>query len=137
MQLRHLRLEIFSTFSEGFWIFEAHFVIKNFLIKKCVVCNQHYRNIHDPRTLVNAFKFSILLLLGLPKTLETLLKNLRKGTQSSVKWQDWGQQPFKEMNSSMGVFEGVNQIRSSFLKSLRQPNRKFWAKMSFTSLFSW
>ena len=29
----HLRLEIFLTFSEGFWVFEAHFLITNFLIK--------------------------------------------------------------------------------------------------------
>ena len=63
-------LEIFSTFSQG------------------VVCNQHYRNIYDPSKLVNAIKSSILLLLGLPIILETLLKNLRKGTQSSVKLQD-------------------------------------------------
>ena len=100
LQFRYLRLKVFSTFSEGFWVFQAHFVkkiqegcgynllVKTFLIEKCVVCNQHYRNIHDPRTLVNAFKFSILLLLGLPETLETLLKNLSQGTQSSVKLQD-------------------------------------------------
>ena len=90
-----------------------------------MVCNQHYRNIHDPNQLVNAIKSSILLLLGLPITLETLLKNLLKGTQSSVKLQDWGQQPFKKMNSSVDVFDDVAQIRGSFLTSLRQPNRKF------------
>ena len=50
--------------------------------------NQHYRNIHDPSKLINAFKSSTLLLLGLTVILETLLKNLRKGTQSSVKLQD-------------------------------------------------
>ena len=56
--------------------------------------NQHYRNIHDPSKLIKAFKSSTLLLLGLPVILETLLKNLRKETQSSVKLQDWGLQPF-------------------------------------------
>ena len=50
--------------------------------------NQHYRNIHDPSKLIKAFKSSTLLLLGLPVILETLLKNLRKETQSSVKLQD-------------------------------------------------
>ena len=87
LQLRHLRLEILSTFPYDFCVFEAHFVILIFLIKKRLVCNQHYRNIHDPNKLVNAIKSSILLLLGLPTILETLLKNLRKGTQSSVKLQ--------------------------------------------------
>ena len=87
-QLRHLRLEIFPTFPYDFCVFEAHFVILIFLIKKREVCNQRYRNIHDPSKLVNAIKSSILLLLGLPIILETLLKNLRKGTQSSVKLQD-------------------------------------------------
>ena len=83
-------LNIFLRFL-GFW---GSFYYKIFLIKKCVVCNQYYRNIHDPSKLVNAIKSSILLLLGLPIILETLLKNLRKGTQSSVKLQDWGLQPF-------------------------------------------
>ena len=34
MQLRYLRLEIFLTFSLGFRIFEAQFLIKLFIIKK-------------------------------------------------------------------------------------------------------
>ena len=38
------------------------------------MCNQHYRNIHDPGKLVNAFKSSILLFLCLPIILETLQK---------------------------------------------------------------
>ena len=29
-QLRHLRLVIFLTFPEGFWVFEAHFLVKRF-----------------------------------------------------------------------------------------------------------
>ena len=29
-QLRHLRLVIFLTFPEGFWVFEAHFLVKSF-----------------------------------------------------------------------------------------------------------
>ena len=56
-------------------------------MKKCVVCNQYYRNIHDPSKLANAIK-SILPLLGLPIILETPLKSLRKGAQTSVKLQD-------------------------------------------------
>ena len=32
--LRHLRLEIFLTFSWGFWFFEAHFLTTIFLMKK-------------------------------------------------------------------------------------------------------
>ena len=36
MQLKHLRLEIFLTFSWGFWVFEAHLLTKIFLIKKNV-----------------------------------------------------------------------------------------------------
>ena len=83
-------LNIFLWFL-GFW---GSLSYKNFSYKKCVVCNQHYHNIHDPSKLVNAFKSSILLLLGLPIILETLLKNLRKETQSSVKLQDRGLQPF-------------------------------------------
>ena len=31
-----MRQEIFLTFSYGFWVFEAHFLIKNFLLKKSV-----------------------------------------------------------------------------------------------------
>ena len=58
------------------------------------MCNQRDRNIHDASKLVNAIKSSILLLLGLQIILETLLRNLHKGTQSSVKLQDWGLQPF-------------------------------------------
>ena len=70
-------------------------LLKFFLRKKYVVCNQDYRNdIHDPSKLVDAFKSSILLLLSLLKILETVLKNLRKETQSSVKFQDWRLQPF-------------------------------------------
>ena len=34
MKVSHLRLEIFLTFSEGFGVFEAHFLIKIFLLKK-------------------------------------------------------------------------------------------------------
>ena len=34
---KHLTLEIFLTFSEVFWVFEAHFLIKMFLLKK--TCN--------------------------------------------------------------------------------------------------
>ena len=58
--------------------FSGSFCYKNFSYKKCVVCNQHCRNIHDPSKLVNAFKSSILLLLGLPIILETLLKTYAK-----------------------------------------------------------
>ena len=59
------------------------------------MCSQHYRNIHGPSKLINAIiKSPILVLLGLPIILETLLKNLRKGTQSLVNLQDWGLQPF-------------------------------------------
>ena len=58
------------------------------MIKECVVCNQHDRNIHDFSKLVNAFESSILLLLGLLIILKTILKNLLKGTQFSVKLQD-------------------------------------------------
>ena len=75
----------------GFW---DSFCYKNFSCKKSVVCDQYCRNIHDPCKLVNAFKSSILLLLGLPIILEVLLKNLRKGAQFSVKLQGWGLQPF-------------------------------------------
>ena len=32
MQLRHLRLVIFLTFPEGFQVFEAHFLVKIFLL---------------------------------------------------------------------------------------------------------
>ena len=39
---------------------------------------QHYHHIHDPDELVNAIKSFILLLLGLPIILETLLRNFRK-----------------------------------------------------------
>ena len=53
------------------------------------MCSQHYRNIHGPSKLINAIiKSPILVLLGLPIILETLLKNLRKGTQSLVNLQD-------------------------------------------------
>ena len=107
MQLKNLRLEILSTFSWGFWVFEAHFVIKILLIKK------FYK-------LVNAFKSSILLLLGFTIILETLLKNLRKGAQSSGKLQGWGLQLFKKANSSIGDFEDATQICISFFKSLNQ-----------------
>ena len=69
-------LNIFLRFF-GFW---GSFYYKNFSYKKYVVCNQHYRNIHDPSKLDNAFKSSILLLLGLPIILDTLPKNLRKAT---------------------------------------------------------
>ena len=48
------------------------------------MCNQHYRNIHDPSKLAIAFKSSTLLLLGRPIILETFLKNLRKGTESQI-----------------------------------------------------
>ena len=68
--------------------FSSSFCYKNFSYKKRVVCNQHYRNIYDPSKLVNTFKSSILLLLGFSIILKTLLKNLRKGTQPSVKLQD-------------------------------------------------
>ena len=33
----HLGLEILSTFSQGFWVFEAYFVRKSFLIKKACI----------------------------------------------------------------------------------------------------
>ena len=137
MQLRHLRLEIFFNIflrSLGFW---ALLYYKKFYYKKCVVCNQHYHNIHDPSKLVNAFRSSILLFLGLLIIQETLLKHLPKGTQSSVKLEDWGLQSFLKMKSSIGVFEEATQICGSFLKSLRLPNQKFWAKKSFILLFLW
>ena len=41
MQLKHLRLEIFLTFSSVFWDFEAHFLIKIFLIKRRNVYCSH------------------------------------------------------------------------------------------------
>ena len=41
MQLRHLRLEIFITFSQSFRVFEAHVLIKVFLIKKERVSRLH------------------------------------------------------------------------------------------------
>ena len=42
LQFRHLRLEIFLTFSESFWVFEAHFLIKRFFfIKKNVYGVSH------------------------------------------------------------------------------------------------
>ena len=40
LQLRHLRLEIFLTFSEGFKVFKSHFLIKIFLKKS--VYTQNY-----------------------------------------------------------------------------------------------
>ena len=33
----HLGLEILLTFSLGFWVFQAYFVIKSFLIKKACI----------------------------------------------------------------------------------------------------
>ena len=68
-------------------------VYRDFKPANVSVCNRHYHNIHDPDKLVRAINSSILLLLGLLIILETLLKNLRKGTQSSVKLQDWHLQP--------------------------------------------
>ena len=48
-----------------------------------ILRNQHYRNIHDPSKLITAFnKPSILLSLGLPVILKTLLKNLAKELNS-------------------------------------------------------
>ena len=84
--------------------FRGSFCYKNssYIKKKRVVCNQHYRNIHDPIKLINANKSSILL-LGLPINLETLFKNLLKGTECSVKLQDWGVQRFQKMSSFLGV----------------------------------
>lgn len=63
-------------------------VYRDFKLANVSVCNRHCHNIHDPDKLVRAINSSILLQLGLPIILETLLKNLRKGTQSSVKLQD-------------------------------------------------
>ena len=37
MKVRHLRLQIFLTFSSGYGAFEAHFLIKNVLIKKTCI----------------------------------------------------------------------------------------------------
>ena len=77
------------------------------------MCNQHHPNIHDPSKLVNALKSSALLL-------ETLLKNLGTGTQSSVKFFTGLRLiVFYRMNSAVGVFEDATQICGSFLKSLR------------------
>ena len=57
MQHRHLRLEIFLTFSKGFGGVEAHFLIKSFLIKKTCrtkICKQNMFKVKKKYTITTS-----------------------------------------------------------------------------------
>ena len=56
-----MRLEIFLTFSLGFGVFKAHFLIKNFLIKKRLICSVKLKDVFfrklDHRVIFDNKKF--------------------------------------------------------------------------------